>query len=133
MGAVHITRAAFTARVGVCTYSPTMRTAFGGMHMASLADVCSICDKSISLNDCKVDGPGNAVHGTCWAARTGSAGDEASRPWRQTRQLASEQNSPPVLNLSLQLSKAMAEHGMNTENEVSGHEKATDGQAPHGA
>ena len=31
--------------------------------------LCSICFKSISLKNCKIDEDGRPVHGTCYAAR----------------------------------------------------------------
>ena len=45
--------------------------------MASAAPVCSICSKPVSLEDCKVDERGNAVHGTCYAAKLNSASEAA--------------------------------------------------------
>jgi hypothetical protein len=101
--------------------------------MASLAPVCSICGKPVSLQDCKVDEHGNAVHGTCYAAKLTSATDGALRPWRQiARELASEHDRNRVLELSLELGEAMAAQGMDIDAEVSGQKKAADGQAPHG-
>jgi hypothetical protein len=43
-----------------------------------------------------------------------------------------EQKRTRILELSEELSRAMAVQGMDPNNEISGHEKASDGQAPHG-
>src|SRR5215469_8746637 len=101
--------------------------------MASLAHVCSICGKPVSLQDCKVDEYGKAVHGTCYVAKVGPPTDGALRPWRQiARELASEHNSMRILDLSLELTKAMAAQGMDIDNGINGHDKASDSRAPHG-
>ena len=99
--------------------------------MASLESVCSICGKSVSLKDCKVDEHGKAVHGTCYVAKVGSASDGALRSWRQiARELAAENNHKRVLELSLELNEAIAAQGMNIDDEVSGH-KRKDQQGEH--
>jgi hypothetical protein len=101
--------------------------------MPSTVYVCSICGKPVSLEDCNVDEHGNAVHGTCYAAKLGSGTDGASRPWRQiARELALEHDRTRILELSDELSKAMAAQGMNTDADVSAHKKGSGGQAPHG-
>jgi hypothetical protein len=99
--------------------------------MASLAPVCSICGKPVSLQDCKVDEQGKPVHGTCYAAKVRSVTDGALRTWRQiARELASETNSTRIHELSLELGEAIALQGMNADAEISDHEKALDRKPP---
>jgi hypothetical protein len=101
--------------------------------MPSLAHVCSICGKPVSLEDCNVDEHGNPVHGTCYAAKVSSATDGALRPWRQiAAELASEHNATRVLELSSELNKAIMAQGTSTDAEIGGNEKASDGQASQG-
>jgi hypothetical protein len=84
--------------------------------MASLAHVCSICGKPISLQDCKVDEHGKAVHGTCYADKINSTPDGVLRPWRQiARELALENNATRILELSSELTRALEAQGMNTD------------------
>jgi hypothetical protein len=93
--------------------------------MASLAHVCSICGQPVSLQGCKIDEHGNAVHETCYAAQLSSATDGALRPWRQiARELTSERNHMRILELSQELTKAMAAQGMDAE--INGREKGSD-------
>lgn len=96
----------------------------GEIHMASSAAVCSICGKSVSLQDCKVDEHGKAMHATCYAAKISSARDGSLRPWRQiARELAAESDAKRILELSLELNEAIAAQGMQTDNHFSGHKK----------
>ena len=100
--------------------------------MATLAHVCSLCGNAVTLQDCKIDEYGEPVHASCYA-KIRSANNGALRPWRQiARELATEHNSKRILELSLELNKAMAAQGMNVDPEISGHEKASDYHAPHG-
>src|ERR1700726_2588602 len=87
----------------------------GGHKVAShFIPTCSICNKAILLENCKVDGHGKGVHAACYTAKlahpTGkSIREKEERSWELCELAAKEQDPHKLLTLVHEINALLEE------------------------